>query len=354
MARHRTMVFLGAGASVPFGFASTPQLLPCILQERGLDGKALWGGINGASREKRDRMRLRSFLNGLLPGWKSADASDLPLITDVLSLVDYSLAEGKPLFPGQSMADLAEIRHLIERGIYEVLWTPDDKVRKNRALLDRFAGWIQKTTKSGGVVSTNYDTCVEQRLFARMGARVHARMDFGFPWLDTQTAERTVRSRPQDPDLVWFKLHGSLNWLRCPVCEHLYLNPYGKIAHQPFRAETDELNTCHCGEAARLQLHLVAPSMHRSVRDANLLAVWRNALNLLIQCDHWIMIGYSLPGEDLAIRSMLIRAYHARTQPPKITVVQFGTAAQSRYRILFPKHIYYEGGLGAWLDAGAP
>jgi hypothetical protein len=179
-------------------------------------------------------------------------------------------------------------------------------------------------------------------------------MDFGFPWLDTQTAGRTVRARPQNPEMVWFKLHGSLNWLRCPVCEHLYLNPYGKIAHQPFRAKTDGDNTCHCGENARLQLHLVAPSTHRSVRDANLLAVWRNALNLLIQCDHWIMIGYSLPGEDLAIRSMLIRAYHARETPPKITVVQHGMAAQSRYRILFPKHTYHDGGLGAWLDAVAP
>ena len=90
--------------------------------------------------------------------------------------------------------------------------------------------------------------------------------------------------------------------------------------------------------------------MYRTVRDANLLEVWKNSLQLLIEADRWIFIGYSFPTEDIAIRSMIVRAFHARrTAPPDITVVQYDTAAEARYRLLFPKCEYLTGGLGAWL-----
>jgi hypothetical protein len=49
--------------------------------------------------------------------------------------------------------------------------------------------------------------------------------------------------------------------------------------------------------------------------------------------------------EDFAIRSMLLRAYAARTKPPKITVVQQGENARPKYEILFPGCHYESKGL---------
>jgi NAD-dependent SIR2 family protein deacetylase len=296
---------------------------------------------------------LRNALALLMPGWKlKMSLDELPLITEVLSLIDYSLAEGKSIFPNQRQDELARVRQLLDRAIYEVLWTEDGEIPQDPQNHKRFCAWIVKNVaQAGGVVTTNYDTCIEQALFSQKRHAVHKYFDFGFSWLDTQTDDRVVRLRPHRPWVRWYKLHGSLNWARCPSCEHIYINPYGTIAHQSFRAKTDDGNTCYCGNKARLKIHLVAPSMYRSVRDANLLEVWKNALQLLIEADHWIFVGYSLPSEDLAIRSMIVRANHARSgASPRITVVQSNDSALSRYKLLFPNCDYFSGGLGAWLN----
>ena len=90
--------------------------------------------------------------------------------------------------------------------------------------------------------------------------------------------------------------------------------------------------------------------MYRTVRDANLLEVWKNTLQLLLEADEWIMIGYSLPSEDIAIRSMLVRAFHAKDNSPKVTVVQKGSDAEPRYRLLFPNCEYHADGVNVWLN----
>jgi len=97
----------------------------------------------------------------------------------------------------------------------------------------------------------------------------------------------------------------------------------------------------------------VAPSIYRTVRDANLLEVWKNTLQLLIEADEWFLVGYSLPSEDIAIRSMLVRAFHARKphERPRVTVVQFGNDARPRYELLCPACVYLDAGLAAWLQA---
>jgi hypothetical protein len=96
------------------------------------------------------------------------------------------------------------------------------------------------------------------------------------------------------------------------------------------------------------------PSFVRAVRDPILLEIWRNALEVLRQADEWIIIGYSLPPDDVAIRSMLLRAFQGRgTPPPRVTVVQQEKKDPelTRYRLLFPKHHYVDGGLAAYLDS---
>jgi hypothetical protein len=93
---------------------------------------------------------------------------------------------------------------------------------------------------------------------------------------------------------------------------------------------------------------LVAPSMVRSVQEPNLLTIWRSALESLRVADEWILAGYSLPAEDIAIRSILLRAHHGRGKrpPPTIRVVQLGCdpALENRYRLLFRECTFEYGG----------
>ena len=99
--------------------------------------------------------------------------------------------------------------------------------------------------------------------------------------------------------------------------------------------------------------------MVRDVRDPHLLNVWRAATEALRTATEWYVIGYSLPSEDLAIRSMLLRAFSARgleigpgpvsswpeLPGPRVTVVQKGKDAKPAFDSMFPGCGYLAGGL---------
>ena len=226
------------------------------------------------------------------------------------------------------------------------------------------------------LVSTNYDIEVEQELYNRLGyEEVFRRVDFGTAVRDPVSG--IVHPRPANARYGVYKLHGSLNVLRCSVCDNIYVNPVGAIAYLSFllgagarppegtdawltELWNSDANECHCGHRP-LRHVIVAPSYVRDVRDPVILAIWRSALEALRQADEWIIVGYSLPPEDVAIRSMLLRAYQGRDgeSRPRVTIVQKQRQEPelTRYRLLLPAHEYFptedggQGGLEGYLTA---
>jgi hypothetical protein len=87
-----------------------------------------------------------------------------------------------------------------------------------------------------------------------------------------------------------------------------------------------------------------------------LLVIWRRAVEALRGASEWIIVGYSLPPEDVAIRSMFLRAYQSRDDDapaPNVVVVQKEEREPevSRYKLLFPGCSFRSGGLSAYLDS---
>jgi hypothetical protein len=161
------------------------------------------------------------------------------------------------------------------------------------------------------------------------------------------------------------------------VCDNIYVNPVGAIAYLSFllggEAGAPErgdawlkdlwdwgANECHCGHRP-LRHVIVAPSYVRDVRDPVILGIWHSALEALREANEWVIVGYSLPPEDVAIRSMLLRAYQGRDgeSKPRITIVQKQRQEPelTRYRLLLPAHEYFPkdddtpGGLEGYLAA---
>ncbi len=349
----RIALSLGAGASKPLGFPLTGEILPEILARLG--AKSLFGPATAKPRPS--EADLRAFLFELMPGLSHHDSSP-PLITDVLSLIDQMLAAGN--VPGGKISDsqMRHVRLLLERAIFRVLdWPYDHKDDAAvPALLKGLVDGLIESTKDEGahctIVSTNYDIAVEREIYRRLGfgrqqsgQGIGNVVDLGFTWREPTSGR--VYQRPQSPRFSVHKLHGSMNWLACPVCDHVYFNPLGTIEFQAFREKVDNYNTCHCGYGP-LQTVMVAPSFIRNVQDSTLLTVWRSALEDLRTADEWILIGYSMPAEDIAIRSLLIRAYRGRwagEKPPTVRVIQRGPDAKQRYRLFFPECEYSSDGL---------
>lgn len=336
--------FLGAGASKPFGFPLTSEILPKIWKEIGTGD--LFAGFPNAERSAK---RLGEDLKALLPGLERA--SELPLITDILSLIDYSLLTSTSPLRRRTPADLQRLRTLLEQAIYDVLWWPytrDDLP----PLLARWAEALSTLAQSAqippAIVSTNYDLSIETEL-VRAWNYDHELFDFGFTWRDPKSGE--LHDRPAAPRLRLYKLHGSVNWLKCGLCDHVYVNLRGAIGGYGYSPRRTENTTCHCSHSP-LRPVLVTPSLVRDVREVNLLEIWRNSLELLRRARTWVLIGYSFPPEDIAVRSLFLRAAQGRKRPPEVTVVQKGDdpSTRARYEVLFPDCIYLTGGLEEYVD----
>ena len=133
----------------------------------------------------------------------------------------------------------------------------------------------------------------------------------------------------------------------------VFVGAGASIAHQAIREALDWSNSCECGHGP-LRMVLVAPSLIRDVWDVNLLEVWKAALEYMRLADEWVVIGYSFPSEDIAIRSLFLRAYQGRggNKPPTVRVIQDTEHADitARYKVLFPECTFEYGGTEAFVD----
>ena len=391
-----TVVFMGAGASRTFGLPLTDQILPRILQrlrQNGAGGKQLFPGRDSARLNDDLRKAFLVLYSGL--DLNLEEDQGLPNITNVLSFLDHLILYDQPAALRFGKKELVQCRRLLERAIMEVLidtdlsqikehledaqdytpeilevpdMTPRGMDDSQRQVLDRFVAWMFSKGKDNGgplnIITTNYDVAVETPIFQKIGPKqLETAIDFGFDWRNPFTD--VLVPRPQRPEIGIYKLHGSLNWLRCDLCGQLYLNPREVIAYLSFNERQAWANTCTCGEWPLRHL-IVAPSMVRDVRDPHLLNVWRSATEALRVAKEWYIIGYSLPAEDLAIRSMLLRAYSARgledgSRPlreragkagPRLTVVQKGSSARPAYAAMFSNFEFIDGGLEQLVGMG--
>jgi hypothetical protein len=300
--------------------------------------------MEGRARDARSLIRcLQALLPGLQP--KTTIAGGVSIV-DAISLMDQMIAEGRTPDPEMSASDVAQARRVLDRAINGVL-QGRSKLRYAKCL----AEWILRAATESDksrltVISTNYDTTIENELFRRLvrsGVSIGAHVDLGMPWWDA--FKPLLHSRPQDAHLAVMKLHGSLNWLRCELCGRMTVNVTQRIASLGSweKRSPRGYNICQCN--GLLRSHLVTPSVVRDVRDSSLLGIWAAALEDLRQADEWVLVGYSMPPEDISIRSLLLRAWNSRRRKRlRVRVVQFEgpdvcrpSPTESRYRIFFPE-----------------
>ncbi|MGZ3750655.1 MAG: hypothetical protein ACXVB0_01350 [Mucilaginibacter sp.] len=346
--------FLGAGCSKNFGYPLTGQIMPEILTDlRNHDLFQL--KKSGKTEEERQfETDLLDYIYLLYPGLKNLDPEKdgIPNITEVLSFVDYCCFYNIPPHPDFNSEKLEYFQTLLNRAVGELLLTYDQEEYKpeERKLLDQFIGPIKNEDKNSEVtvITTNYDLIIDYE-FVKLSEL--NRIDYGIPYRNIPDSKIVVQT--DNPLFRYYKLHGSLNWLKCDYCGHYYINSHGSILHQMYKPATDDGNTCICSESLRLKSVLVAPSLVRDIRDSNLLQIWKSALEAIRSADRLVFIGYSLPAEDLAIKSIIIRGINARDKkaPLRVDVVQKDGVSKPNFTNLFADNLnYYSDGLGDYLS----
>jgi hypothetical protein len=260
--------------------------------------------------------------------------SQLPDVTDLLSTLDWMLREQSSFGPGLHTAgsapwaggELAIVRDLVVQALCYCLGTYDDLSAASAT-----RSFIEVVRPGDTLITTNWDLLLDAARDARFGSGPE---DYGTPG-DVVVEGGTAPRAAERPKLL--KLHGSLSWRYCPRCQRLVIDPLHHVA-----GEREERATCLC--SCRFSELIVTPGFVREYRNVHLLTIWREALLRLAQAREWVFVGYSLPPDDVGIRTLLLKARCVRHDlgggAPAVTVVTGPTRREetlARYRGILPQ-----------------
>ncbi len=324
-----TVYVLGAGASKGLnqGAPLMPQLLGKAL-EFSLDRRQ--GTISAP--HARD---VKAFLEDF---YGSTDAC-IPPFEDVLSLFDYCIGNNVPLSGDYSVDKLRQLRQKLIYIMGRVLQEEMDR-RTDEPLAGSF---VSRVRDEDSIVSLNYDLIVDNAL-----RRLVGRTNYHIPIRNHQFYPSPLHV----PGSGIYKLHGSLNWLYCPVCREIYTTDHRKEGLEALA------RSVLCEECETpLEVVLITPTYLKNYGNSFISQLWHKAQQKLQHAEQVVFVGYSLPEADIDLRIFLTRALYAnrviRNRPCEITVVDRAETDENdvskRYEQLFGSVHYYRHGFEKYI-----
>jgi hypothetical protein len=283
-----TVYVLGAGATraVAPNMPLTVNLLPNILQSAGQD--------------------ICMFLSDF---YQFDTAEDLPPLEDVLSQIDFAINENRPLSAKYSVQYMRGLRENLVFNICNIIRGGKDI--NFEAAVTAVESFILSLPQGDCVVSLNYDLVTDTAIRLASGWKY---VDYGFPI-------RHAVSHDEKPNLIddysptmLYKLHGSLNWLFCPLCRSVDIID-GHVSGEHYIYDEAKRKIERCSVCNVLyEPVIITPSFLKSYENLYITYMWRQAESRLAEADTIVFIGYSMPDADMILRCMFRRAYYTHMQ----------------------------------------
>ncbi|HEY3568133.1 MAG TPA: hypothetical protein VGP73_09395 [Thermoanaerobaculia bacterium] len=376
----KPVIILGAGATKACGGPLTDEILPAAL-----NGNVSFSGRAAPVMDRESLLSLmRDFLTDCfnVPRWSPIEKTDCPSLPMLLSMLRRSQELDEPLgnWSGERLVDA---RRAIEYAVFAVIEAALGKIPSDRQFHLQLLAPFYRAGVEPVVVSLNYDVIVDNAMFS-LGERFQGlRAPDYCVEISTDTYNR-FRGNGSFGRLL--KIHGSLNWLYCERCRRLDLfvtegmrglrtaKALDALYHSvPF----DDAYSCR-GTPCRNRPQcdgfvspiLITPTYVKDYENPRVQKVWRAAEATMKQADRAIIIGYSLPTDDVEVAMLLKRGLdHLPRQ--SITVVEYvdGDAARpqgqrtpleqhptgQRFRTLFGSGLdWHTTGFEGWLREQSP
>lgn len=336
---------LGAGASRAFnsGAPLMYELLKIALDET----------LSGSRAAGEMRPAVQRFIEEF---YGSGNRFGPPPLEDVLSQLDYCIINNLPLSYEYDVSKLRELRqmliYLMGRAIQTGLGG-----QTNGELVEDF---LKLLRDGDSIITLNYDLIIDNVLFQQNRA-----VNYG---ILTRNPQREVLGHwysQSQTNYQLLKLHGSLNWLYCPICRVIDLTETTKGGLSAFIREAD------CPECSvPREAVIISPSFLKEYNNNFVIQVWRLAELKLQKADEVVFIGYSLPDADIVLRMLFTRALFTNRRLRRNTETQcqirvvnwvnsdhkskpgFVDAVQERYTRLFNQIDYDYTGFQAYIKRG--
>ena len=166
-------------------------------------------------------------------------------------------------------------------------------------------------------ISANYDIILDNTI-----SRIYHKdnypimLDYGINF--TNFSSDLNWKKPKDPMVKLYKIHGSLNWLYCPICSSLSLTPY-ECGVLRILEEHNKATCLECGEIC--VPIIIPPTYFKDLSNIFLSNVWNETEKALRNSDVLIFCGYSFSEADIHIKYMIKRVQTSRKKAPLKIIV---------------------------------
>jgi NAD-dependent SIR2 family protein deacetylase len=307
----KTIIILGAGASASEGAPIQSELFRDYFKYVNSHTTTIHHSMN------RELATFFKMMFNIDVDHGDLDNTDFPTFEEVLGVIDLAIRRSESFkeFDLESMASngnrLRQIRvYLIllmakiikeklsvGRGIHSNLIT---NLRTKR-LLDKVS-----------FISTNYDILIDNQLSSHDNRLVNYGVEF------TNYYREKDWPRPNGNATILLKIHGSLNWLYCSVCNTLTYTPFEKGVVRL----VDNFSSCSCPSCKSVILPIIVPPTYfKDMTNVFLNEIWYKAEQELSKAEHIIFCGYSFPDADIHIKYLLKRIQTNKDFSVRFTVI---------------------------------
>lgn len=310
-----TIVLFGAGATKACGGPLTNEILPQAFEP---------AVRNQIEREYYIDLLERFLIENFHVPQQQADRSesDYPALPLLLSLVDTAIDRNQPMGAVWTVDLLRQVRRALQYMVFALL---EYKLRQlsHNYYVELLTKLDPMRTGRITVISLNYDIIIDNAMVAHSDRLPDYGCDIS-----------TDRYQMQPHFGTLLKIHGSLNWSYCPGCNRLDLGVAESGRTYKMLDELYQVNplearySCHgfpCPQCRTfVEPVLITPTQLKDYRNPHVAKVWTLAEQALRKAERAIIVGYSLPDDDLDVIYLLKRGLGqlANHAPENIRVVE--------------------------------
>jgi hypothetical protein len=300
MPEHRVFLF-GAGASKAEGGLLTSELLFESLSHRGIPEEF----TSIVKRFLKDIFRIEDIS-------ELHSAEEIPAFEELLTLVDVAIFRQEDFSASWNANNLRQLREALIYCMAKILrikLSPETAQEPRQAYHEQFVASIlerENAVNGNCFLSLNYDILLDYPILNR------------YPEIDVDygVSFRNMYEPRPGVAIKLLKLHGSLNWAFCPVCNSIELCREGKISDRIIAEKIP------CGKDGATQHPLLIPPTWLKVYDnAHLVKIWLESEHALRKANTIFFIGYSLPESDFHVRYLLKKSLFRSNISPRVVVI---------------------------------
>jgi hypothetical protein len=326
----KPVIILGAGATKACGGPLTDEILPLALSN-----KLAQEMLNNPILDREELLYLTKKFMGdcfFVPENNDEVSKECcPSLPMVLSMLRRSTMQNLPIgsYKGK---ELIKAKRAVEYSIFAVIEAALKKIPRDKRFHTQLLEPLYKKNIEPTVISLNYDVIVDNAMFMLSESFQAMKPPDYCVNISTHRYSEFIE-RGTFGHLL--KIHGSLNWMYCEKCHRLDLfisegmrtaKALDELYHTvPFKeAYSCQGTRCRNHPACDGTVNpiLITPTFIKDYENPHIDKVWQEAERKLKEADRAIIIGYSLPNDDVEVAMLLKRGLdHLKRE--QITVVEY-------------------------------